>query len=309
MVWGEEVLPPNLLPLEKMSAGLCSTDPAVLCVAAEGFAKLLLNRRLLIPGNPICEAVLEGLLLLHFYPTHSESPNQNHLVRLRQVLAYFFPAYAHSRLDQQLLLAKVAVSTVLGSSRRLETPKETIPVIVNQLVYLCDPSNNLMAKDAIHIISPLDKLAIELCWHAIKVSFAEDSTEVRALLMVLSKMPSPSTARSAKILVVLVKHLIRANPLVDKTCSNALDRYLSLLVKREDEEAGEWGEEPEILAEWQAEWDRLQSLTKASTINSSKPVAPLQKKRTTKTVGNAASVLCNNILDDLDDILDGDAEN
>ena len=147
-----------------MQSSLYSADMDVCARAVEGWCKLLLHRI----SNSV--DVLEGLLVLFGSPVTSEA------LRLRQCLAYFFPVYAFSSLENQAIMAELIPKILLQS---ISYPN--LAQLANQLLHYCDPSqlvNNLSGPS--HYAS----IAVRLCWLCLK-----DPDTNLPLLALMPKIP------------------------------------------------------------------------------------------------------------------------
>lgn len=117
---GETVTPPAIQkPLLKVfsRALKANSPPSVQSGAATALSKLLLTNTLEPSGPNVppaiqeynqnaVETLLQSLVVSFFHPRTKENP------ALRQSLAYFFPVYCHSRLDNTQHMRRVAVSIV-----------------------------------------------------------------------------------------------------------------------------------------------------------------------------------------------------
>lgn len=117
---GETVTPPSIQkPLLKVfsRALKANSPPSVQSGAASALSKLLLTNTFEPSGPSVppaiqeynqnaVETLLQSLVVSFFHPRTKENP------ALRQSLAYFFPVYCHSRLDNTQHMRRVAVPIV-----------------------------------------------------------------------------------------------------------------------------------------------------------------------------------------------------
>ncbi|CAI7678487.1 Armadillo-like helical [Penicillium manginii] len=117
---GETVVPPPMQkPLFKVftRALKANSPPSVQSGAATALSKLLLTNTFTPSGPNIphaihefnqnsVEVLLQSLVLSFFHPRTRENP------ALRQSLAYFFPVYCHSRIDNTQHMRRIAVPVV-----------------------------------------------------------------------------------------------------------------------------------------------------------------------------------------------------
>jgi condensin complex subunit 3 len=108
---GDTEMEPNPLvkPIYKMySKGLRSADLTVQTTVCTALAKLMLASTIQDPD------LLKQMVLAYFDPETQGNPS------LRQALTYFLPVYCHSRLQNAILLAKVAVPVLHALSERAD---------------------------------------------------------------------------------------------------------------------------------------------------------------------------------------------
>jgi condensin complex subunit 3 len=96
-------------PIHKMySKGLRSADPTVQTTDCTALAKLMLASTIQDPD------LLKQMVLAYFDPETQGNPS------LRQALTYFLPVYCHSRRQNAILLARVALPILHALSERAD---------------------------------------------------------------------------------------------------------------------------------------------------------------------------------------------
>lgn len=212
-------------PLDTAIRSLYDPDPAIQCISAEGFSRLLLHR---VHRDP---QILEGLLHLYFHPSTEAQP------RLRQCLSYFLPAFALSAVDNQQLMRQVVPSVLHTWMGTVKTIDGALPLssVAAQLLHFSDPSNlivehqeaNPFAALGMHRPAMLCRLCIgvELCWRALS-----DPTE-SPLCAIIAKLPVDASCPELRRLFYLLGVLMRFNG------NAALKKFVGLLVELGGSEA------------------------------------------------------------------------
>ncbi len=257
--------------LDTLSANLYDPRSSVQTVAAEGFAKLLLHG---IVGD---SGILEGLLHLYYHSSSESEP------KLRQCLAYFFPAYCFSHPSHQLNMASIAVKFIETYARSAQGISAT--EIANQMAHFTDPS--LLVNGEYDEIGSHDVMMIDSAW-----SLIENQGETfKPVLSLISKLRfddlSKQTIKKAiYLLSQLSKIMTESKPL-----QTALKKVLSSLVELDDVEVSIDSAELAKVKE------RLSAHLPISTVAAPVPTA----KRSYTKRSSPAEV--GHVLDDLADIL------
>jgi len=276
-----------------ISTALYDPDEKIQSTAAEGFAKLLLNRII----ND--KQVLEGLFYLYLHPATLSSSS------VKQCLSYFFQAFAFISPDNQLAIGSL-IGKILGSwiriSRQVNNTSITLNSVSGQLLYLIDRTNLLSSvpRSYIELYNQMYcQIAVDLSWVIINDPLDDNSKTISSIIC---KLPLKSLSADAppllKQLLFLQTQIMKY--ITDKTTINSLKRLTANILQLDTQD------EPldfEIINEMRAQFVKiLPAGLKANTNNASSTVTTVNSK---KAKVNAAS-LSANIMDDISDLLEDD---
>lgn len=278
-----------------ISTALYDPDEKIQNTAAEGFAKLFLNR---VVADT---AVLEGLFHLYLHPaTDASSP-------IKQCLSYFFQAYAFISPQNQLAIGS-SIGKILGSWIRISRQSAnntgvTLASVASQLLYLVDRSN-LMQNASNNSRANMEaynemyaQIAVDLSWVILNDPLDESS---KTLSSIICKLPLKSLTSSSLLKQLLFLQTQIMKYLHDKTTINALKRFTANLLQLDTQEAPL---DFEIINEMRAQMQKiLPAGLKVNTLNATTGMNPVKK---VKTGNNAIS---SNIMDDITDLLDDNDE-
>lgn len=273
-------------PIDKLAGSLYDPRIEFQTVASEGFAKLLLH------GTIHESAILEGLLHLYYHPVTEAEP------KLRQCLAYFFPAFAFSRPANQSMLAAVAIPYLKAYLKPDDAAGSRLGFaeVAGQLAHLTDASNLVaseLTNDDQHL-SPHDLMAMDCLW-----AMLEDPTgRTKPFLSLLTKIRLDSLAKTTiKKLLYLLSQLSKLVA-TDKAIQTGLKKFMSALLELDDPEVGIPSGE---LAEMKARLaPNLPAEPATTTMTIQKPPAARFKRM---AVEDASESFSHNVLEELDDIL------
>lgn len=249
----------------------------VQAVAAEGYAKLLLHRRVDTEGP------LLGLLTLYYDPSTADNP------RLRQILSYFLQAFALSSAEHQMFLAQTVLP--LLDSMMHTGADANLTAIGLQLLELTDP-----AKLIVGASNPSDNsdananahtyLAEAFAWAALSTAASlPPASKLYTYLLCRLRIDASWGPLAIKRLLFVTGQLIRAT---EKTQQTSVKRLVALLVELDDPTQVLEGEELRTLR------DRL------ATVEMVVRQAPLVK---TSRMRNPSSLATTNVMDEISDIL------
>lgn len=291
LLYGTGAFPGNIL--DALTLTLCDDRQGIQSVATEGFSKLLLHG--ILPADQASTLqILQGLLQLYYHPsTEGEC-------RLRQCLAYFFPAFALSKAANQRAIAKVAVPFLVAWLKS-GAVGIALSSIAAQLAHLTDASCLVEGAecDSGACGSPHDTVLLDACWAVL------DDPERLAkplLCVLLPKLSlaaglSPLTVKKA---IMLLGQAARLSAVAkEKAVSTAANKLLTGLLALDDVEAALPAEEMEAFKE------RLKAVlgTAAGPLPAAQARASTAKPAAKKTVMSESAAI-SNPLDDLDDILE-----
>ena len=285
--------------VREMTSTLYDKDVQVQATAAEGFSKLLLHKAPV--SDP--QEILEGLLTLYHYSTVNETNGNNDdeaLHRRTQCLAYFVQAFVFSRRENQAMLRSIAVrffTSFCNSVQQSDDNNKKVQLVFSHLLYLLDP-DNLAHLSSSSTQQPEDDLydwewerfALELAWSIVDV---DNRAIGKVMASCLNKVPLKRGGPIVQELIIVLSHAIKLF-----VGMSALGKVLTNATALEGNEALD----PETIAEIKKRLNKVAPIA----LNNNNPIAPSQKK---KLIGGKKGMVDNgsmpNLLDDLEDILDG----
>ncbi|RUS13234.1 nuclear condensing complex subunit, partial [Endogone sp. FLAS-F59071] len=201
--------------------------PGLQAIAVEGISKLMLSKMLRD------EELLKQLVLLYFDPDTADN------LKLRQCLSYFLPMYCHSSQDNQVLMQKILVPTILSLIQMhhdLSKEQEMVapPQIIQMMVDWTDPRRVVLSR-----LNPDAAKAIDLGLHAevavdvLKALFIETVATTRKLLVqILNKLYIDEAGEiRLKKLTMLAGNLKSRKPLTDAMTRNMFNKFEAALLK------------------------------------------------------------------------------
>ena len=204
----------------------CDEHEELQSIAVEGCAKLLLGRVISDQG------VLEGLALLYFHPSSINRP------RIRQCLCYFFPVFAFSSHQNQLLFIPLFVPVILSVfSFQKQTSTNLIDTVIKpaqvaeQLFYWLDPTRVVSDYNSSERQGDnYGLVAIEM----LKSSFSIGADQIKLLVQLLGRLKIDSSCNQLLIKKIdfLASNLLRNTS--DKITCNNLRKFIASFIEYDD---------------------------------------------------------------------------